>query len=472
MKKNKFLACHKIVAAVLPALLLVTLVSLNACKKQDTAAPAVEKTMAASIAIITTDTLPVLLGKDTTLTVRLLPDSITNAVLLWKSSDSSVAKVSQQGTVHPLTTGIATISATTTDGSWRTAAIVVEVIDKITYMSGLTLTAPATSLYEGDTLAIKATINPSNTTYKTLQWSSSNETIAKVSSTGVVTGLSEGNVTVTVKAIDGSGVAKSMALEVKEVVLATSVDITSVVSETMAVGQILKLEYNVLPANATLGKLKWSSDNPNVVSVSSAGIITGLAGGSARITLKAEGVANVTDFIDVSVEEGKLNDVFTGTTTPWKTPTANATGIIQNDKFVVSMAPGAKYRGDFQRTGGAALHAGKFPIIAFKFNRPAGTGNIIFDTNNGSFLNGNNKLTTVTGKDGIQVHYADLSAGTFGASAIKLSAASVTNLTTFQLKIADFVLSATDIANGGYIYQVYWVKSFPSLAALNEYINR
>lgn len=462
----------KVLTVTAPALLAVTLLLLNACKKNETNTPAVEKKVVASIAINTTDTLPVVLGKDTTLTVRLAPDSITNAVLSWKSSDSSVAKVSQQGTVHPVATGIATISATTTDGSWRTASIVVEIIDQVTYMSSITISAPATVLYAGDTLALGAAVNPSNTTYKTLQWSSSNTGIATVSAKGVVTGIAPGNIDITARSIDGSGISKSVSLEVKEVVLATSVDITSTVTESLGVGESLKLIYNVMPANATVGKLKWSSDNSSVVSVSSAGIITGMAAGAARITLKADGSDNVSDYIDVSVEEGKLNDLFTGTTTPWKTPTSNATGIIKDGRFVVSMAPGAKYRGDFQRTGGAALHAGKFPVIAFKFNRPAGTGNVIFDTNNGSFLNGNNKMTTITGKDGVQVHYADLSTGTFGAGAVKLSTTSVTNLTTFQLKIADFVMSADDIANGGYIYQVHWVKSFPSLAALTEYISR
>lgn len=472
MKKNKLPVYHKILALATPAFMTATLLLLNACKKNETDTPAVEKTVAASIAINTTDTLPVLLGKDTTLTVSLAPDSITNAELSWKSSDSSVAKVSQQGTVHPIATGIATISATTTDGSWRTASIVVEVIDQVTYMSSITLSAPATTMFEGDTLAISATINPSNTTYKTLRWSSSNTAIATVSEKGVVTGIAPGNVDITVKSIDGSGVSQTLSLEVKDVVLATSIDITSTVSESLAFGESLKLTYNVLPANATVGKLKWSSDNPAVVSVSSSGVITALAGGAARITLQAEGVENVSDYIDIAVEEGKLNDVFTGTTTPWKTPTANATGVIKDGKFVVTMAPGAKYRGDFQRNNGVTLHAGKFPIIAFKFNRPAGTGNVIFDTNSGSFMNGNNKLTTITGKDGVQVHYADISVGTFGSGAVKLSTTSVTNLTTFQLKVADFVLSADEIANGGYIYQVYWVKSFPSLAALTEYINR
>jgi hypothetical protein len=174
--------------------------------------------------------------------------------------------------------------------------------------------------------------------------------------------------------------------------------------------------------------------------------------------------------VKVTVEEGKINDVFISSSA-WRAATANSVGVIANNRFKVTMATGAKYRGDFQRTAGATVHAGNYPIIAFKFNRPlSDAGNIIFDTNNGSYLNGNNKLTMLTAKDGVSVHYADLSTGTFGASALKLSTTASTKLSIFQLKVADFVITPAQLALGGNTYEVYWVKSFKTVAELEAYI--
>lgn len=132
-----------------------------------------------------------------------------------------------------------------------------------------------------------------------------------------------------------------------------------------------------------------------------------------------------------------------------------------------------KYRGDFQRKGGATVDAGSYPIIAFKMLRPAGAAggaNVTFDTNLGSFGNGSNKFSTLTASDGTTVYYYNIATGTFGASTA-LSTTATTTLTTFQLKVADLVLTSDEVAAGKNIYYVDWVKSFKSLSDLQAYID-
>lgn len=462
------------------SIVICACLSIVSCKDSELDQIATERLILNTLQINTTAELPLLAGTDSLLSITYTPAEPSNAKLVWKSDNEDIATVSEDGKVHAVKIGNAVISVSSTDGGGRTASITVQVIDHIDYIAGISLSARVNEIYQSDTVTVKATITPANATYKTLKWTSSDPAIATVSEAGLVTGIAKGNATITAAATDGSGKSQSIALTIKEVIPATDVAITTVISETLAIGQQVPVSVALTPSNATAQSLQWASNNEAVATVSAAGLITAVADGQATITVSAKNNPDIKASITVVVEAGKINDTFLGTSTPWKAVTANSTGIISNGKFLVTMynadnppTAASKFRGDFQRTGGAIVHAGNYPIIAFKFNRPAGTGNVIFDTNNGSYLNGNNKLTTIVGKDGVQVHYADLGVGTFGANAVKLSTTQATTLTTFQLKIADFVFTDVQRAVANYNrYEVYWVKSFKTVADLEAYINQ
>ncbi|MFD0991115.1 DUF4979 domain-containing protein [Mariniflexile jejuense] len=137
--------------------------------------------------------------------------------------------------------------------------------------------------------------------------------------------------------------------------------------------------------------------------------------------------------------------------------TNEVSGGSMNVTFNSSQFVGtSKRRADFQLTGGAEVHAGLYPIIAIKLNKPA-TGNFILDTNLGSYKNGSNNYDGILLGD---IYYYDIR-NTFGAGA-KLSQTEPTKLTTFQWKIADITSPETG-------YSVDWVQSFENLAALNAY---
>ena len=68
----------------------------------------------------------------------------------------------------------------------------------------------------GSTQKLTATITPSTVANKTLKWSSSNTSVAKVSSTGVVTPVGIGTATITVKTTDGSNLSKTCKVTVNE----------------------------------------------------------------------------------------------------------------------------------------------------------------------------------------------------------------------------------------------------------------
>ncbi|WP_460503017.1 DUF4979 domain-containing protein, partial [Hymenobacter agri] len=164
-------------------------------------------------------------------------------------------------------------------------------------------------------------------------------------------------------------------------------------------------------------------------------------------------------------QAGLLNDDFSATPSPaWTVPNAGASGSIVGGKLVVTpvLVSTNSYRGDFQRVGGATVHAGAYPIIAVKLSKPPRC-NWFLDTNLGAFNNSNNNSTKLeTGTE--DVYYWDLSTGRLGTTA--LSTTQPTTLTMFQFKLAEISYTQAQLAANDIKYSVSWVKSFASVADL------
>ncbi len=82
--------------------------------------------------------------------------------------------------------------------------------------TGLTLNTTSAILNKGSTKTIIATITPSDAYNKTVIWTSSNTTVATVSSSGVVTAKKAGTTVITAKTNDGSNLTKQCTITVKD----------------------------------------------------------------------------------------------------------------------------------------------------------------------------------------------------------------------------------------------------------------
>ena len=125
-----------------------------------------------------------------TLTAAVAPENTTDT-LVWTSSNDAVATV-KDGVVTAKSEGTATITAAC--GSAK-AECVVTVLPPI-LATGVTLDKAALKLYEGDAAKLTATVEPENTTDKTIVWTSSDKTIATVKD-GTVTAVKAGTATIT-----------------------------------------------------------------------------------------------------------------------------------------------------------------------------------------------------------------------------------------------------------------------------------
>lgn len=121
------------------------------------------------------------------------------------------------------------------DLSWTWTAPKVDV-------TSVALNKTSLSLTEGNTSTLKTTILPSNATDKTLSWTSSDTSVATVSSSGVVTAKKAGSATIYAVTNDGSSISVSCEVTVKAKVTAPA-KVTGLTSTKSTTGSIT-LKWN------------------------------------------------------------------------------------------------------------------------------------------------------------------------------------------------------------------------------------
>lgn len=121
---------------------------------------------------------------------------------VWSSSNEAVAMVDQEGTVTAVGNGKAVISFLSDDTgkAKKEAKCNVTVTQAVTEVR---LNELYGTIYVGKPITLKATIEPKTAKNKKVEWSSSNESVATVSSNGQVKGVSPGSVVITAKSPDG-----------------------------------------------------------------------------------------------------------------------------------------------------------------------------------------------------------------------------------------------------------------------------
>ncbi len=142
-------------------------------------------------------------GKQVKLTATVLPSNANNKTVTYRTTNKNVVTVNKYtGLVTAVGLGSASIIATSEDGN-RTAQCVITVSDQNIAVTGLSLNKTSAVLTTCGKTQLVPIIAPANATNKSIIWSTSNSSVATVSSTGVVTGVGQGSATITAKTRDG-----------------------------------------------------------------------------------------------------------------------------------------------------------------------------------------------------------------------------------------------------------------------------
>lgn len=239
-------------------------------------------------------------GKKVTVKATVTPANADNKTLVWTSSNTKIATVSN-GVVKGVKAGRVIITAKTTDGSNISATCTVTVKQPVTRIS---LSKKAT-MYTGKKLTLKAKVNPANASNKALTWKSSNTKIAKVASNGVVTGVKAGTVKITATAKDGSRKSATCTVTVRQSVSKITLSKTNVVLPKK--GSSYNVRVTVAPKNAYNKNVAVKSAKTKVAKVSAS-------------TVKSGKIVKIT-----AVKKGKTKVVFTAKDGSKKSATCKVT---------------------------------------------------------------------------------------------------------------------------------------------------
>ncbi len=223
-----------------------------------------------------------------TLVATVLPAAAAQSVT-WKSSNTAVATVND-GKVVAVAAGTATITATTADGSALSATCAVAV--NAPKAMAITLNMSELTMSVGGNETLIATVLPAIAS-QDVAWTSTNNSIVRVSDSGVVTAVGSGNAIITATTTDGSALSATCAVNVKEVGKVESLVTTSY---DIPLGLTIRFNVAALPESAKNKTLSWKSNNSGVAAVDAGGNIITRTVGTATIT------ATTTDGSNISQE--------------------------------------------------------------------------------------------------------------------------------------------------------------------------
>ena len=235
-----------------------------------------------------------------TLVATVLPKNATDKSVSWKSSNEAVATVDANGLVTAIGVGETIITATTTDGSNLSVSCTVTVVP--TLAESIALDKTEISLEATETATLVATVLPNLTTDKSVEWSSSDESVAVVDKNGVVTAIAVGEATITATITDGSNLSASCKVTVVPT-LAVSIELDQTEASVEEKSEF-QLTATILPEHTTNKEVAWSSSDKWVASVDNTGLVTMYSAGEVVITATTTDGTNLSATCRINVYSG------------------------------------------------------------------------------------------------------------------------------------------------------------------------
>lgn len=249
-------------------------------------------------------------GKSVKLSADVTDKFTGDKTVTWQSDDSSIAKVSSDGTVTAVSGGTTQIYASILGGKIY-ASCTVTVTRKL---EGLSLSGN-TSLKVGDTSRLTLSVKPigASVDKNNAVWKSSDESVAQVSRNGTVTAKKEGSAVITVSL---EGFSAQITINVTQPKPLQGITISGPTQVTEGTNIQLSVTYN--PSDTTDDRTaKWSSDNTAVATVVD-GTVIGVAPGTATITCT---VGSHTATVTITVIKDESAVVPTPSPSPTPSPT-------------------------------------------------------------------------------------------------------------------------------------------------------
>ncbi len=241
-----------------------------------------------SFELVSDAKITILKGNTSSIITKINPDDTTeNKVITWTSNKENIATVSNDGVVTGKKAGTAIITGTLENGM----SVEVEVEVTIIPITSLEAKDAQIDILKGENKLLELIIEPNNTTEKdTIIWTSSDEDIATVSNTGIVTGKKAGTVIITASIED---LKATFTFNVKEIHL-ESMNVINPKTK-LGINESFNIELELQPQNVTDDlTFTYKSSDESIATVSETGVVTGIKAGNVTITIMASNGVELT----------------------------------------------------------------------------------------------------------------------------------------------------------------------------------
>lgn len=221
------------------------------------------------------------------LNATVLPENADNKNVHFTSDNDAVATVDDNGLVTALSSGEAVITVITEDGK-KTAKCKITVEKEIIQLKTITITNAPAELEKGAQVQLGIKYIPDNTTQsKSVEWKTSDASVAVVSSTGLVTAKKTGTVTITAVSKADSSIQSKVTIKVLSHI--TDVTVTGP-SGTLYTDTKYKFTAKITPDDTTDNKtVIWSVSDSNIAQIAADGTLIFKKAGTVDViaTVKA-----------------------------------------------------------------------------------------------------------------------------------------------------------------------------------------
>ena len=233
------------------------------------------------------------------------PDKATDKSVTVTPSNS-VIRVDAVGdgyTLNAMRTGSAVITLKANDGHSEPVSITIAVQQPVT---GIELTGSTHSMWLGDDpFQLTADVTPANATNPMILWSSSNENVATVDDTGLVTPVGEGSTVIRADAEDDFGAYAEWPLTVSLYPDADQIMISdgkSTTGATICVGETLQLTAMIAPVEAEQQVLWTVVPGTGSATITQNGLLTAVSGGSVTVFAFAQSDTSLSCSFNVDIK--------------------------------------------------------------------------------------------------------------------------------------------------------------------------
>ncbi|MCL2434707.1 MAG: Ig domain-containing protein [Lentimicrobiaceae bacterium] len=160
-----------------------------------------EKPVIVTSVTLNKDELTLEISDTVTLIATVYPNDADDKTVTWMSSNPEVASITDNGLVTAINKGETTITVITKDGKKTANCYIVVYLKRVT---SVTLNKDELILTLNETEPLIATVHPDDANDKTVIWTSTNDEIATVSASGLVTAKKAGDATIIVTTKDGN----------------------------------------------------------------------------------------------------------------------------------------------------------------------------------------------------------------------------------------------------------------------------